>query len=102
MPAGPLLQRYVKVNGTSQCRHGCQDCLSACPNGVQIGEVLRTRMYAVDYGDLKLAKSEYAMLSAGAAPCLSCSGQPCQGACPHGVPIHRFVVPTHRMLTEES
>jgi len=39
------------------------------------------------------------MLSAGAAPCLSCSGQPCQGACPHGVPIHRFVVPTHRMLT---
>jgi len=69
---------------------------------VPIGEVLRTRMYAVDYGDLRLAKSEYAMLSAGAAPCLSCSGQPCQGACPHGVPIHRFVVPTHRMLTEES
>ena len=98
----PLLRRYASMNGASYCRHGCQECLHACPRGVPIGEVLRTRMYAVDYGDLKLAKSEYAMLSAGAAPCLSCSGQPCQGACPHGVPIHRFVVPTHRMLTEES
>src|SRR5438067_7299872 len=66
----PLLQRYVKVNGASQCRHGCQDCLSACPNGVQVGEVLRTRMYAVDYGDMTLARSEYALLSHNAAPCL--------------------------------
>ena len=95
----PLLRRYASMNGASYCRHGCQECLHACPRGVPIGEVLRTRMYAVDYGDLKLAKSEYARLSAGAAPCLSCSGQPCQGACPHGVPIHRVVVPTHRMLT---
>lgn len=95
----PLLRRYASMNGASYCRHGCGECLHACPRGVPIGEVLRTRMYAVDYGDLKLAKSEYARLSAGAAPCLSCSGQPCQGACPHGVPIHRVVVPTHRMLT---
>lgn len=55
-------------------------------------------MYAVDYGDLQLARSEYAMLSGGAAACLSCSGQPCQGACPHGLPIERLVIPTHRML----
>jgi len=95
----PLLRRYVLMNGASYCRHGCQDCLHACPHGVPIDEVLRARMYAVDYGDLRLARSEYAMLPAGAAPCLSCSGQPCQGACPHGVPIDRFVVPTHRMLT---
>jgi uncharacterized protein len=95
----PLLRRYAQMNATSYCRHGCGACLSACPQGVPIGDVLRARMYAVDYGDLALARSEYAMLSAGAAPCLSCSGQPCQGACPHGLPIERFVVPTHRMLT---
>src|SRR5713101_6544287 len=47
----PLLRRYARMNGASYCRHGCQDCLSACPYGVPIGEVLRTRMYAVDYGD---------------------------------------------------
>src|SRR6266851_8335697 len=94
----PLLQRYVKVNGASQCRHGCQDCLSACPNGVQIGEVLRTRMYAVDYGDLTLARSEYAMLSHKAAPCLTCAAQPCRIACSHGLTIERLTGPTHRML----
>jgi predicted aldo/keto reductase-like oxidoreductase len=94
----PLLRRYARMNGASYCRHGCGDCLSACPRGVPIDEVLRTRMYAVDYGDLTLARSEYATLGDGAAPCLSCSAQPCAGACPHGVPIDRFVVPTHRML----
>jgi predicted aldo/keto reductase-like oxidoreductase len=95
----PLLRRYARMNGPSHCRHGCGDCLSACPNGVAIDEVLRARMYAVDYGNVALARSEYARLGAGASPCLSCSAQPCQGACPHGVPIDRFVVQTHRRLS---
>jgi predicted aldo/keto reductase-like oxidoreductase len=95
----PLLRRYVHRNGTTQCRHGCQDCLGACPYGVPIGEVLRTRMYAVDYGDTRLARDEYALLPGGAAPCLSCAAKPCQGACSHGLPIERLLAPTHRMLT---
>ena len=95
----PLLRRYARMNGGSQCRHGCQDCLSACPYGVPIGEVLRTRMYAVDYGDPRLARDEYARLSGGAAPCLSCAAKPCQGACSHGLPIERLLAPTHRLLT---
>src|SRR5882672_7572449 len=94
----PLLQRYAEMHGTSYCRHGCQDCLSACPNGVQIGEVLRTRMYAVDYGDMTLAQSEYAMLSHNAAPCLTCTAQPCAGACTHDLPINTLLAPVHRML----
>jgi predicted aldo/keto reductase-like oxidoreductase len=94
----PLLRRYARINGASYCRHGCDDCLSACPYGVPIGEVLRTRMYAVDYGDPVLARSEYAMLGNGAAPCLSCAAQPCRGACSHGLPIERLLAPTHRML----
>jgi predicted aldo/keto reductase-like oxidoreductase len=95
----PLLRRYTRVNGASQCRHGCAECLTACPYGVPIGEVLRARMYAVDYGDPTLARSEYALLPTGAAPCLSCAAQPCQGACPHGLPIERLLAPTHRRLT---
>ncbi len=94
----PLLRRYASLNRASHCRHGCQDCLSACPYGVPIGEVLRTRMYAVDYGDPVLARDEYALLPADAAPCLSCTAQPCRGACPHGLPIERLLAPTHRML----
>jgi succinate dehydrogenase/fumarate reductase-like Fe-S protein len=60
--------------------------------------VLRARMYAVDYGDLALARAEYARLGDGAVPCLTCTAQPCWQACPHGVPIARLVAPTHRML----
>jgi uncharacterized protein len=95
----PLLRRYTAMNGSSYCRHGCQECLSACPLGVPINDVLRARMYAVDYGDLELARSEYALLRAGASPCLSCSGQPCRGACPHGLHIQRLAASTHQMLT---
>jgi uncharacterized protein len=93
-----LLRRYARMHGASSCRHGCGECLGACPHGVAIDEVLRTRMYAVDYGDLTLARQEYAALPAGAAACLSCSGRPCQDACPHGVPIARLVFPVDRML----
>jgi hypothetical protein len=95
----PLLQRYVAMNGASQCRYGCAECLSACPSGVPIDDVLRTRMYAVDYGDPDLARREYARLAGGASACLSCAAQPCRGACPHGVPIDRLLAPTHRLLT---
>jgi hypothetical protein len=94
----PLLRRYVKLNGTSQCRHGCGDCLSACPQGVDIGEVLRARMYAVDYGNRDLARREYARLGDGASPCLSCAAKPCHDACPHGLPIDRFVREIPRLL----
>jgi uncharacterized protein len=95
----PLLRRYARMNGGSYCRHGCGECLTACPYGVAIDDVLRARMYAVDYGDAALARSEYALLAPGATACLSCAAQPCHGACPHGLPIERLLAPTHRALT---
>ena len=98
----PLLRRYAALNARSHCRHGCEECLQACPYGVQIGDVLRTRMYAVDYGDMTLARGEYAMIPTGAAPCLTCAAQPCRGACPHGVSIERLLAPTHRMLARAA
>src|SRR5262245_2227292 len=58
----PLLQHYAQLQGTSYCRHGCSDCEGACPYGVPIADVLRTRMYAHDYGDMRLARQEYAQL----------------------------------------
>lgn len=94
----PLLARYAYRFGSASCRHGCADCLDSCPAGVEIGEVLRTRMYAVDYGDPVLARDEYARLGAGAAPCLTCAARPCASACAHGVPLARLLAPTHRML----
>lgn len=93
-----LLDTYARLNGTSYCRHACNDCAGACPYGVPIADVLRTRMYATDYGDLEFARDEYAALSANAAACLSCTGQPCRDACTHGLDIAALCAPAHRML----
>jgi predicted aldo/keto reductase-like oxidoreductase len=97
-----LLKRYAHMNGTSYCRHACNDCESACPYGVPIADVLRTRMYAKDYGDMKLARSEYALLEAGASACLTCADQPCVGSCTHGLPVEKLLGPTHTMLTKRG
>jgi len=93
-----LLERYAMLNGDSYCRHVCNDCEGACPYGVPIADVLRTRMYAVDYQDVAFARDEYAMLKTNAAACLSCDGQPCASACTHRIPIDQFCAPTHRLL----
>ena len=87
-----LLRRYAHANGDGYCRPGCDACLSSCPYGVDIPEVLRTRMYARDYDDLELAHEDHAKLAVtkGVSPadaCLSCSGTPCLGACPFGLAI---------------
>ena len=93
-----LLIRYAAQNGASYCRHACDDCSGACPYGVNIADVLRTRMYATDYADLPFARAEYAAIDSNAAACLSCSGAPCRDACTHDIPIAQLCGPTHRML----
>ena len=85
-----LLARYAALQGPRYCRHGCNACEESCPAGVEVSEVLRTRMYDVDYRDPALARADYAGLGAGARACLSCDGAPCLGACPHGIPISVF------------
>jgi predicted aldo/keto reductase-like oxidoreductase len=82
-----LLERYAALQDKSYCRHGCNACEGACPEGVDIAEVLRTRMYAVDYRDQALALEDYAKLGKGAEACLTCAHQACLGACAYGLPI---------------
>ncbi|MGH6898078.1 MAG: aldo/keto reductase [Geminicoccaceae bacterium] len=82
-----LLDRYAYLQDARYCRPGCGFCASACPENVEIAEVLRTRMYDVDYGDPALAVEDYAKLGAGASACLTCAHQACLHACPYGLPI---------------
>ncbi len=93
-----LLQGYAKLNGTTFCRQACNDCEGACPYGVPIADVLRTRMYAVDYEDVEFARAEYQTLAVNAAACLGCSGEPCRNACSYGLAIDSLCAPTHRIL----
>jgi predicted aldo/keto reductase-like oxidoreductase len=102
-----LLRRYAHLNGQTYCRQACNDCEGACPYGVPIADVLRTRMYATDYQDVDFARREYAQLGTSlgtslgtnASACLSCSGEPCRDACSHGLPVAALCAPTHRMLS---
>ncbi len=94
-----LLEQYARLTDMTYCRHACNDCEGACPFGVPIADVLRTRMYATDYGDVPFARREYALLEGTASACLSCDGKPCQDACTHGLNIARLCGPTHIMLS---
>ena len=85
-----LLTRYLAKQGALYCQHGCSRCEGVCPSQVPIAEVLRTRMYEVDYNDRVLALSDYGALATNASACLSCATSPCLQACPNGVPIATF------------
>ena len=94
-----LLEQYAQLTNMTYCRHACNDCEGACPYGVPIADVLRTRMYATDYGDFSFAKSEYNLLAGSASACLTCDGSPCRDACTHNIPIAELCGPTHQMLS---
>ena len=85
-----LLERYAQLQLASHCQSGCRACEGSCPVQVPIAEVLRTRMYDVDYRQPDLARAEYAELNAPASPCLTCAHQSCLQACPRGIPIAEF------------
>lgn len=92
-----LLARYEGLQGERQCRSACGACADRCPHGVEIPEVLRTRMYAEDYGAPGVGRSEYARLGAGARACLTCTDTPCLGACPHGLTIPELTRRAHEL-----
>mgnify|MGYP001825545169 CR=1 FL=1 len=96
-----LLNTYAHLNGANYCRHACNLCEGACPAGVPIADVLRTRMYATDYEDVAFARQEYALLGSAASACVNCSGEPCADACPNGIEINQLCAPTHRMLSSQ-
>jgi len=96
-----LLKQYAKLNGMSYCKQVCNSCEGACPAQVPIADIMRTRMYAIDYKDLEFARDEYALLGDAASSCLTCSGEPCQNACPKGIEISKWCAPTHRMLSRQ-
>ena len=84
-----LLERYASA-GRALLPPRLQRLRGRLPRGVDIAEVLRTRMYDVDYGDPALAVEDYAKLGEPASACLRCVHQACLGACPYGIPIPEF------------
>jgi uncharacterized protein len=85
-----LLERYAQLQMARYCQSGCRACEGSCPERVPIAEVLRARMYDVDYRRPELARSEYSELGGAGRFCLTCSHQSCLERCPQGIPIAQF------------
>lgn len=94
-----LLERYDRLTRSDYCRPGCGACLSSCPHGVPIDDVLRFTMYYRNYGQQRVALEEYARLPAtrNASRCLACPA-PCEPACPFGIPIGTKLRAADRLL----
>ncbi len=94
-----LLARYSARNAGTSCLVGCADCADTCPAGVPIADIMRLRMYDLDYGQPAIAATEYARLATNAEACLTCSGLPCATACSSDLPIPELTRDTGRRLS---
>lgn len=93
-----ILEEYDRQIAGSHCAPHCGACLSSCPEGLPIHDVLRHRMYFEDYGDEKEAMRLYARLDRDASACATCPA-PCLGSCPVGIPIQERMTGAHDLLT---
>jgi len=95
----PVLSRYRLEAGPHYCRVSCGQCLSACPKGVAVNEILRYAMYFENYGMEKSALELYRRLDPAKKPtvCVSCNG-PCEASCPHGLAVKAKLIRSHGLL----
>jgi len=93
-----LLGEYDRRVAGTYCGPHCGACLSSCPEGLPIHDVLRHRMYFEDYGWEKEGMQRYAALGKNASVCASCSA-PCLGSCPVGIPIQSRMTGAHELLS---
>jgi predicted aldo/keto reductase-like oxidoreductase len=93
-----VLQRYEELTAGEHCRAHCGACLTSCPEGLPIHDVLRHRMYYEQLDAQKEAIRLYAELSTKADACAGCAA-PCANACPYGIPIPERTREAHGLLT---
>ena len=93
-----FLEEYRFAFNNGYCRHGCDGCVSTCPEHVPVSTIMRYAYY-FDQGREKDAMIKYNRLTEkNGSPCIDCSA-PCTGACPHGVDVQNNLVQAHELLT---
>jgi predicted aldo/keto reductase-like oxidoreductase len=93
------LDRLARTVNAHYCRHGCVECVGACPLEVPVSRIMRYAYYFQGQGREKHAMSRYAQLGGpNGSACLGCSA-PCDGSCPHGFQIRAEMARVHSMLT---
>jgi uncharacterized protein len=95
-----VLERYDELVTKQYCRPGCGECLSSCPVGLPIDDVLRYSMYYEGYGSERVAMAKYSRLADSGRDASVCAGcaAPCQAACPFEIPIRSRMTRAHRLL----
>jgi aryl-alcohol dehydrogenase-like predicted oxidoreductase len=98
-PADELLEESRAALDSQYCRHGCVECMGACPFHVPVSNIMRYAYYFEAQGRERHAMSRYAALQgSGAAPCKDCAGL-CAGACQYGLNIQLNMLKAHELLT---
>jgi hypothetical protein len=95
-----MIVEYQRQASQHYCRVSCQECLSSCPHGVAINDVLRYEMYFENYRMEKEAMGYYAELERNKKPldCSHCTGY-CEKACPYGLKVKDKLLHAHEILT---
>jgi predicted aldo/keto reductase-like oxidoreductase len=75
----------------------CNQCMSHCPEGVPVAEILRYERYALDYREPRRARQLYAQLDKQADACQVCGA--CLPHCPQGMKIPAKLAAAHRLLS---
>ncbi|MGW8264869.1 MAG: aldo/keto reductase [Longimicrobiales bacterium] len=98
-PEEEMLQEIKLALDSQYCRHGCFDCMKACPDRVPVSTIMRYAYYYEGQGLEKHAMALYAGLEGpGASACLDCQGH-CVGACRFGIDIQPNLAQVHNLLT---
>jgi len=95
-----VIAAYQREVHSEYCRVSCSECLTYCPQGVAINDVLRFKMYFEDYRIEKEALLNYAALEEGEKPlsCYACSGY-CESACPYQIKVKDKLIHAHDILS---
>jgi aryl-alcohol dehydrogenase-like predicted oxidoreductase len=92
------LALYEGFYGDLYCRHACGLCEAICPQRVPVNSIMRYHHYFRAQGREKTAMTKYAAIGErNAAHCSRCSA-PCEGACPHSLPVRDLLAAAHRTL----
>jgi predicted aldo/keto reductase-like oxidoreductase len=75
----------------------CNECMSHCPEGVPVAEILRYERYALDYRERERARQLYSQLDKQADACQVCGA--CLPHCPQGMKIPAKLAAAHRLLS---
>jgi len=93
------LYRYAQSNRNANCMM-CDECRDACPYGVEISTILRSKdYYGEQLGDWQTAAETYRAIpesKTGDGRCLLCGV--CEPACPNGIDIVQRTTEARRIF----